>query len=354
MDMNNSQRNDVMLSIIVPVYKTEQYLNQCVDSILAQTIDDYELILVDDGSPDNSGAICDGYAARFPNIRVIHKPNGGLTAARKSGMEAARGKYVAFVDSDDWIDPDMYAVLVAQAEEHGADLVSCGYIGEYDDHTVRYCDAVASGVYTGDQLARLRETAVFSIDQMCQGLSPSTCTKVYLRESAAEIFLGRTDSVSFGEDALFTYPVVFRAGCVVVNNEHCAYHYRRWGGSITGSYNKKYFDDLFTLYDRLHAAAENIRTEAIDRAIAYNYAFLYLNGLNHLMGRSHRVSYLEKYRIVKKLAQDGRLARCMELVEPDRFPKHADGWLRRIARGQAGAFVATYLMGAVSARLIRR
>lgn len=353
MDMNNSNRSDVLLSIIVPVYKTEQYLNQCVDSILAQTMENYELILVDDGSPDNSGAICDDYAARHTNVRVIHKPNGGLTAARQSGMEAAQGKYVAFVDSDDWIDPDMYAVLVAQAEEHGADLVSCGYIGEYDDRAERYCDAVDSGVYTGEKLVRLRETAVFSVDQMCQGLAPSTCTKVYLRESAAEVFLSRTDSVSFGEDALFTYPVVFRANCVVVNNEHCAYHYRRWSGSMTGSYNQKYFDDLFTLCDRLHAAAEKVRTEAIDRSIAYNYAFLYLNGLNQLMGRSHRVGYREKYRMVKELAKDDRLARCVKLVELDRFPKHGANWLRLIARGQAGAFVVSYLANAVSARLVR-
>ena len=354
MDMEATKRNGVLLSIIVPVYKTEQYLRQCIDSILAQTMEHYELILVDDGSPDHSGAICDEYAGRYSHIKVIHKPNEGLTAARKSGMMAAEGKYVAFVDSDDWIDPDMYEVMVSQAEQHGADLVSGGYIGEYGDHTERYCDAVDSGVYTGKKLQELRENAVFCIGKMCQGLAPSTCTKVYLRESAAESFLSRTDSVSFGEDALFTYPVLFKADCVVVNREHCGYHYRRWSGSMTGSYNRKYFSDLFTLYDGLRAAAREVSTEAVEASIAYNYAFLYANGLNQLMGRSHRASYREKYEIAKELAKDDRLKRCLQLVELDRFPQNTAAQLRLLAERKPGRVVLSYLANAVVARFARR
>ena len=351
MKTETTKRNGVLLSIIVPVYKTEQYLRQCVDSILAQTMADYELILVDDGSPDGSGAICDAYAAAHSHVRVIHKPNEGLTAARKSGMQAARGKYVAFVDSDDWIDPDMYAVMVRQAEEHGADLVTGGYVGEYEDHTERYCDVVESGVYRGEKLQQLRENAVFRVDSMCQGLAPSTCTKVYRRESAAEVFLGRRDSVSFGEDALFTYPVLFRADCVVVNREHCGYHYRRWSGSMTGSYSGKYFSDLYTLHDGLRSAAERVMTPAIERAIAYNYLFLYANGINHLMGRSHAVSYREKYRIAKELVKDDRLPRCMALAEPERFPKNTAEQLRLLAERKPGRFVLSYLTAALRARL---
>ena len=99
------------ISIIVPVYKTEAYLPRCIDSILAQTFSVFELLLIDDGSPDNSGKICDEYAARDSRIRVFHKENGGVSSARNLGLDNARGTYIGFVDSDDYITPDMYETL---------------------------------------------------------------------------------------------------------------------------------------------------------------------------------------------------------------------------------------------------
>ena len=96
------------ISVIVPVYNVQRYLRRCVDSILSQTFSNLEVILVDDGSPDRCGAICDEYAAADPRVKVIHKPNGGLSSARNAGIEAAAGEYLAFVDSDDWLDADMF------------------------------------------------------------------------------------------------------------------------------------------------------------------------------------------------------------------------------------------------------
>lgn len=116
-----------MVTVIVPVYKVEKYLSRCVDSILAQTFTDFELILVDDGSPDDCPAICDAYAQRDPRVSVIHRENGGLSAARNSGLEIARGEYIAFCDSDDYWAADFLEVLLHQIEETQADVVSCGY-----------------------------------------------------------------------------------------------------------------------------------------------------------------------------------------------------------------------------------
>ena len=101
-----------MISIIVPVYKAEKYLSRCVDSILGQTYKDLEVILVDDGSPDGSGVLCDAYAAKDSRVRVIHKENGGVSTARNVGLDAAGGDYISFVDSDDYVDPDMYEKMV--------------------------------------------------------------------------------------------------------------------------------------------------------------------------------------------------------------------------------------------------
>lgn len=116
-----------LISVIVPVYKVEPFLRQCVDSILAQTYSNLEVILVDDGSPDNCGTICDEYAAKDARVRVIHKENGGQGSARNRGLDAATGKYIAFVDSDDWIDPDMYESLRNLLIEHDAEIAEGSY-----------------------------------------------------------------------------------------------------------------------------------------------------------------------------------------------------------------------------------
>jgi glycosyltransferase involved in cell wall biosynthesis len=116
-----------LLSIIVPVYKVEQYLRRCVDSILAQTFTDFECILIDDGSPDNCPAICDEYAAKDHRIKVIHQGNGGLSAARNAGLKIVNGELVGFVDSDDWIAPDMYETLIKNQIKTQADIVMCGF-----------------------------------------------------------------------------------------------------------------------------------------------------------------------------------------------------------------------------------
>ena len=116
---------DCKISIIVPVYKVERYLENCIESIINQTFKDFELILVDDGSPDRCGLICDNYAKKDERIKVIHKKNEGLSAARNSGIQIAKGEYIAFVDSDDCINKNMYETLYDTAIENKSDIVVC-------------------------------------------------------------------------------------------------------------------------------------------------------------------------------------------------------------------------------------
>ena len=116
--MNQSPR----ISVIVPVYNVEQYLPRCVESILAQTYENLEILLVDDGTKDNSGAICDAYARQDARVKAIHKKNGGLSSARNAGIDAATGEYLSFVDSDDWIEPQMYERLYEAATAAGTSI----------------------------------------------------------------------------------------------------------------------------------------------------------------------------------------------------------------------------------------
>lgn len=113
------------ISAIVPIYNTEKYIKKCIDSLLAQTINDIEIILIDDGSSDNSGKICDVYAEKYKNIRVIHQENQGVSAARNAGIKAAKGEYLGFVDSDDWVEPETYQAMVKKLEEEDGSICYC-------------------------------------------------------------------------------------------------------------------------------------------------------------------------------------------------------------------------------------
>ena len=119
------------ISIIVPVYKVEKYLHRCLDSIVNQTFTDWECILVDDGSPDNSGKICDEYAEKDKRFRVFHQKNAGVSAARNKGLDEVKGEWVGFVDSDDWIETNMYEYLYSDAIKTKVDVVICGFVGQH-------------------------------------------------------------------------------------------------------------------------------------------------------------------------------------------------------------------------------
>ena len=125
-----------MISIIVPVYKAEKYLAKCIESILAQTYTDLEVLLIDDGSPDSSGAICDEFAQKDQRVKVFHVKNGGAASARNHGLDNMTGDYIGFVDNDDWIEPDMYEVMLKKAQETGADVVECGRLDEFPEKQV--------------------------------------------------------------------------------------------------------------------------------------------------------------------------------------------------------------------------
>lgn len=132
------------ISIIVPVYKAEPYLHRCIDSILAQTFTDWELILVDDGSPDQSGIICDEYAKKDQRVKVIHKENGGVSSARQRGLDESVGEYTIHADPDDWVEPEMLDELYNKAKEEDADMVICDFICEYKSGGVIFKQQVDS------------------------------------------------------------------------------------------------------------------------------------------------------------------------------------------------------------------
>jgi len=224
---------DTKISVIVPVYNVEEYLARCVDSVLAQTYENLEVILVDDGATDTSGSICDDFAAKDSRVRVIHKENGGLSSARNTGLEAATGECIAFVDSDDWIESDAYAHLLDLMEKHQVKLV-CG--GRYDvsgktgQRTVGLCPR-REEVISGEELAG----RIFLWD----GCDSSACDKLYHR-SLLENF--RYPEGKVCEDVPVTYKIVLQADRVAMSDKPFYNYYHRPGSiSMAFSITEKTF-----------------------------------------------------------------------------------------------------------------
>lgn len=171
----SKEENAPLVSVIVPVYKAENYLHKCVDSLLAQTFTDFEIILVNDGSPDRSGEICDEYAKKDSRIKVIHKENGGVSSARQCGIDNAQGEYTIHADPDDWVENNMLEELYRKAKEEDADMVICDYYVEYKNLT-KYIKQQPSAL---DHKTVLRELFQQLHGSCCNKFVRRTCYKRY-------------------------------------------------------------------------------------------------------------------------------------------------------------------------------
>lgn len=218
-----------LLSIIIPIYNAEKYLNMCVDSILQQTYRHFELLLVDDGSRDSSPQICDGYERRDPRVRAIHKPNGGCSSARNLGIELSRGELLTFVDSDDYLDPDMYQILLQNLEMTGSDVSACSYRKEKESRTPH----ITCKPGREAQVRILTDRDIFeSIAREENSIEGMVWNKVWRREVIGS-HRYRTD-VAINDDAVFTWETLRDARQVC----YCGlpmYHYVILRTGIVGS-----------------------------------------------------------------------------------------------------------------------
>ena len=213
-----------MISVIVPIYNVAPYLRQCVDSILMQTYSDLEVLLVDDGSPDECGKICDEYTKSDHRVRVFHTENRGLSAARNVGIENAKGEYLGFVDSDDWIEPDMYEILLKNIQNTNAGISICGYLYE-SENTQKEC-ACGKNLYSGIDL----QLALFE-----GKINSSVWNKLYRRELFQDLYF--PEGMNY-EDVAIMHRIVDRAGKIATIGE-VKYHYRVRSDSISKTYTAK-------------------------------------------------------------------------------------------------------------------
>ncbi|MBQ7923016.1 MAG: glycosyltransferase [Clostridia bacterium] len=231
------------LSIIVPIYKVESYLRRCIDSILAQTFTDFELILVDDGSPDNCPVICDEYSKKDSRVVVIHKENGGISDARNAGLDIAQGEYIGFVDSDDFIHRQTYEIALKTAQKNQADIVQWGWV-QYSDVNEINSDIEFPNDATIRETIESSNIAEIYYPQICYKINASVWNKLYVRK----VF----DNIRFPigliyEDFHITLSTLNAAKKLVIIAEEFYYYYQRMGSIMHEEYSPKCFTACLVL-----------------------------------------------------------------------------------------------------------
>lgn len=277
------------LSVIVPVYNVEPYLEKCLDCILAQTVDDMEILVIDDGSPDNCGKIIDSYAKRFPNrLLAFHKPNGGLSDARNFGIEHASGEYIAFVDSDDYISPDMYSMMLKKSELGDFDMVVCDLNYVYPEYT----KFVSSNIHrdlVSPQEVKSSMTCIY----------PAAWNKLYHRRLFSTGI--RFKKGVWFEDVEFLYRLYPSINSIGVIHSPL-YQYVQRDNSITASFDMRrydYLDNWVTILESYASRSlfDNYKNELQYSCIRYMYATFIKS-----MAQSGSFSiYMDSYRKAKSL-----------------------------------------------------
>ena len=292
----------IKVSIIVPIYNVEKYLDRCMQSLLGQTLKDIEIIMVDDGSPDGCPALCDEYVRRDARVKVIHKQNAGLGYARNAGLDVATGEYVAFVDSDDYVDLEMYEKLYVTAIRTGSDVVYCGFNRYYSENNViHYANVNSEHVYKGEDVNQLLLDFISSSPKCKKDwkYEMSVWHSIYKREVIKENnikFYSERDYLS--EDIPFQVDFLKAANSASYIPDTLYYYCMNNAFSLTRSkYSSDKLERSVALYNLLARKTKDIDKECLR---AKRFFISYMRA--HLYGISAMdIPYNEKIRLMKEL-----------------------------------------------------
>ena len=345
-DKERGIMEDILLSVVVPVYNAEKYLNRCIDSILNQTYKNLEIICVDDGSTDASGAILDRYAKDDKRIKVVHKKNGGLVPARKAGLEIAEGEYVAHVDSDDWIEQEMYSEVMHIVSIYEPDVVCTGIIRDYGDtYACENCHA-AEGIYEGKELKDKILSRLINVNRFFEyNIGPHLVTKIAKREHIKEYYYKVPNDTDLCEDLVSSYPMLLNSKKVYIS-EKAFYHYVSISNSMVNEVNDdkvqalentyKFFADSILKFEdvipSIRKQYEQLKVydflcTAPDKVMRYDDGLLYPYGKIGPAAKivlygagsfgKHLKTYIEKYTDLKIVAWADKSGDGKEIITPD-------------------------------------
>lgn len=316
------------VSVIVPIYKVADYLDQCIESIVSQHYRELDIILVDDGSPDSCPEICDRWVVKDDRIRVIHKVNGGLSDARNVGISCAEGKYLCFVDGDDWLDPETCGAALSAAQEHHADIVMFSYVREFPDgpkpKVIFEEDRIFELTEVKTQLARRMVGAVGEElhDPVGTDSLATAWGKLYRTDLIRDHDLKFTDLKVIGthEDGLFNLEAFYYADKVVYLN-HYWYHYRKAvQGQLTRSKREGLYEKYQTLITKLESKGKTLALEDFDQAL-YNRVCLSTIVLTRDICRA-RVSFFKKSKEIGQMLTSPRYVEAFHHFSVNGMPIH--------------------------------
>lgn len=342
----------VKLSIVVIIYKIEDYLRQCIDSILKQSYKDFELILVDDGSPDRCPEICDEYAAMDKRIRVIHQKNQGSLAARWAGLKASSGMYVSLLDGDDWVDEDAFQCMMELAEKHDADIVVAGYKECRSNGNILKRNAMDSGVYQGSSIQQVFKTALYNDNFYVPGIIPALWNKLFRRELFFHDYNAPDRIIRMGEDASISYPMIARSNTIVLDNDIHPFNYRIVEGSMSRSYDEKYFERAKHLLSSLKA---NLAFNS-DMLNGLNYYALFILGMGakRVLARDAHISLKKKTDILREIAEYIRETVNTREIDWIGFDKYERSFYSLLLKGNVTALMALQYSHRIKERIMGR
>ncbi|MBT2736739.1 glycosyltransferase [Bacillus sp. ISL-7] len=295
------------ISVVIPVYNVENYLHRCVDSVLNQTFQDFEIILIDDGSKDHSGKICDEYAQKDKRIKVFHKKNARVSAARNDGIKMAKGKFISFIDSDDWIEPEMYQEMINRAEKLNLDFIMCDYKKRSNDYEDIRTQPIRGGYYSKHDIKNELFQCLIMFESIEYPPTISNWVCLFNLEFLKKNTLYYDEDIHYDEDSIFGSKIMYHATNFYYLKDHHFYNYFYNPNSTTNTYNEKKWNSFLKINERLVKYFGNTIEYDFSRQIKINMLYFALSALGQIKysenDRQERINMIKRIMYYPKVTE---------------------------------------------------
>ena len=301
-----------MISIVVPCYNAENSIKKTVESLLDQTVDSYQIVLVDDGSTDNTSRLCDQFALLDTRIKVVHQDNRGLMGAWKTGVLESDGDYIAFCDADDYVDDDFVERINWIINEYKSDIICFGLVAEYTNgYRTELYNRLPEGIYNRTKITNDILPFLFSDGRMqSEVIIKSRWSKAFRKSILISIMPMLNEQVNLGEDQLTMFASIQKANTLYCMGKYCPYHYVRSSMSMIGQFDRNVFDKIDLLYRELDRIAEGLSYMHMDQLLYDRLSVTLLSVKKYICKSTD--GYRTTMDIIKKVRRSSKIEECIE------------------------------------------